>query len=80
MGPDRKKEAGGVKGPRPLLLALLLLSGCGALNDTLVRMWFEDRGLSRRLSSQIREGLERRKSAPPAEVPKRPAPSFMDQG
>jgi hypothetical protein len=63
-----------------LLLALLLLSGCETVNDTLVRQWFKDSGLSRRLNYRIREGLERREAAPPADVPRRPAPDFLDQG
>ena len=66
---------------RPLLLALPLLAGCAALNDALVRSLFEDRNLSDRVNGQIREGLERRQSAPEQQVPaKRPAPAFLDQG
>jgi hypothetical protein len=64
----------------PVLLALVLLSGCEALNDTLVRQWFKDQGLSHRVNDQIREGLERRRGAPPANVPIRPASPFLDQG
>ena len=60
-------------------LALLLLSGCETLNDTLVRQWFKDSGLSHKVKDQIREGLERRKSAP-VNIPARPAPAFLDQG
>ena len=63
-----------------LLLAPLLLSGCAALNDALVRRWYGDRGLSDRVNSQIREGLEKRMSAPERVLPKRPAPAFLDQG
>jgi len=74
-----RKAEGGVRRTGPLLLAFLLLSGCGALNDSLVRFWFQDRELGERVNSQIREGLERRMSAP-AEVPKIPAPAFLDQG
>jgi hypothetical protein len=62
------------------LLAFLLLSGCETLNDTLVRQRFKERGLSDRVNDQIREGLERREAAPPAKVPARPAPAFLDQG
>ena len=61
------------------LLALVLLSGCETLNDAFVRRWFKDPSLSRRVNSQIREGLEKRKGAAPGTVP-RPAPAFMDQG
>ena len=64
----------------PLLLALLLLAGCSALNDALVRTWFQDRDLSDRVSSQIREGLKKRMSAPAQPLPHRPAPAFLDQG
>jgi hypothetical protein len=63
-----------------LLSAILLLGGCAALNDTLVRMWFQDQGLSDRINTQIREGLERRMSAPEQTVPRQPAPVFIDQG
>jgi hypothetical protein len=64
----------------PLLLAPLLLSGCAALNDSLVRSWYGDRDLGDRVNSQIREGIERRMSAPEQVLPKRPAPAFLDQG
>jgi hypothetical protein len=63
-----------------MLLALLLLSGCEALNDSLVRLWFQEPGLSNRVNSQIREGLIRRMSAPAAQAPRRPAPAFLDLG
>ena len=63
-----------------LLSAILLLGGCAALNDSLVRMWFQDQGLSDRINTQIREGLERRRSAPEQNVPRQPAPVFIDQG
>ena len=69
-----------MKRQAPLLLTLLLLSGCGALNDSLVRIWFQDLELGSRVNSQIREGLKRRMSAPATELPKRPAPVFLDQG
>ena len=64
----------------PLILAPLLLPGCAALNDSLVRFRFEDRNLSGQINSRIREGLQRRDSAPAPELPKRPAPAFLDQG
>ena len=64
----------------PLILAPLLFAGCAELNDSLVRFWFEDRNLSDQVSSQIREGLQRRESAPAPALPKRPAPAFLDQG
>jgi hypothetical protein len=60
--------------------ALLLLSGCAAINDAVVRHWLMEPGLSGRVNSQIREGLERRKSSPPARGPGFPAPEFLDQG
>lgn len=69
-----------MKGPAPLLLTLLLLSGCEALNDSLVRIWFQDLELGSRVNSQIREGLKRRMSAPAQDLPKRPTPVFLDQG
>ena len=62
-----------------LIPALLLLSGCETVNETLVRQLHKDSGLGRRVNHQIREGLERRKAAP-GSVPKSPAPAFMDQG
>jgi hypothetical protein len=70
-----------VKRLAPLLLALVLalLSGCEGLNDALVRQWFKDSGLSRKVNEQIREGLERRK-ARPKDIPRTPAPDFLDQG
>ena len=63
-----------------LLLALPLLAGCSALNDTLVRIWYQDRGFGERVNSQIREGLERRRFAPAKVLPSKPAPAFLDQG
>jgi Mn-dependent DtxR family transcriptional regulator len=63
-----------------LLLALQFLAGCAGLNDALVRAWFLDHHLSDRVNSQIREGLERRMSAPAEVLPKKPAPAFLDQG
>jgi hypothetical protein len=63
-----------------LLLPLLLLSGCQTVNDAFVRRWLMEPGLSRRLNSQIREGLQRRNAAAPARIPGRPAPEFIDQG
>ena len=65
---------------RPLLLALVVLSGCESLNEAVVRQLFRDPGLSRRMNYQIREGLERRKTLPPADIPHKPAPTFLDQG
>lgn len=62
------------------MLGLLFLSGCETLNETLVRQMFKDHGVSRRVSDQIRDGLERRKRVPPADMPKKPAPFFLDQG
>ena len=70
-----------MRGARPLVLALvLLLPGCEALNDALVRHSFKDTGLSRSVDRQIREGLERRMVAPKAKIQPRPAPAFLDQG
>jgi len=63
-----------------LLVALLSLAGCAQLNDSLVRIRFEDRNLSNRMNSEIREGLEKRKSAPEQVQPRRPAPAFLDRG
>ena len=63
-----------------LLLALPLFAGCAGLNDSLVRFWFQDRSLGDRVNTQIREGLEHRESAPARELPKLPAPAFLDQG
>ena len=62
-----------------LLLALVSLAGCESLNEIVVRQLFKDHGLSREVSDQIREGLERRDKQP-AEIRKLPAPDFMDQG
>lgn len=76
-----KNESARVKRLSPwLLLALALLPGCEALNGALVRQSLKQWGLSRRLDSQIREGLEKRMTAPPAKTPTRPAPAFLDQG
>ena len=62
------------------LLTLLLLSGCESLNDAVVRRWFEDPALSRRVGHQIKDGLERREATPAARPPAVPAPAFLDQG
>lgn len=62
-----------------LLLALPLLSGCETINEALVRQIHKEPGLSRRINNQIREGLERKKAAPPGSIPKRTAPGNMDQ-
>lgn len=64
----------------PLLALSLLLGGCESLNETLVRQWFLDRGLSHEVGTRIREGLQRREEAPPRTGPIRPAPEFLDQG
>jgi hypothetical protein len=69
-----------VKFWRTALLALPLLAGCAALNDSLVHFWFQDRGLSHRVDRQIREGLEKRLSAPGKAPAQLPAPAFLDQG
>jgi hypothetical protein len=69
-----------VKFWRMVLLTLPLVAGCAALNDSLVRTWHQDRSLSNRVNRQIREGLERRLSAPERVSPKTPAPAFQDQG
>lgn len=63
-----------------LFCALVLLAGCESLNETLVRQMFIDHGVSREVSEQIREGLKRRQKAPPAELPRKAAPPFLDQG
>ena len=67
---------------RPILLlaALLLFSGCQTLNDSLVRQWLGDAGLSRRVHDQIREGMQRREEAPAPYLPAKPAPAFLDEG
>lgn len=62
-----------------LLLGLFFLSGCESLNEALVRQMFTDHGVSRKVSDQIREGLERREKLAPAK-PGKPAPAFLDQG
>ena len=80
MAPGGKKEKGEVIRRFPLLLALALLPGCAALNDSLVRAWFQDQNLSDRVHLQIREGLEKRMSVPVKERPQRSAPAFLDQG
>jgi hypothetical protein len=80
MAPGGKAENGGVMRFGLLSLALALLSGCETLNDAVVRQWFRDSGLSRRISNQIREGLEIREDAPPATLPAIPAPPFLDEG
>ena len=69
-----------MRGRVPLLLALPLLAGCSTLNDSLVRTRYQDLGLAERVNLQIREGLERRMSAPVQVLPKKPAPAFLDQG
>jgi len=69
-----------VKFWRMVLLALPLVAGCAALNDSLVHIWFQDRSLSNRVNRQIREGLKKRLSAPERVSPKIPAPAFQDQG
>lgn len=63
-----------------LLTALLLFSGCQALNDALVRQWLGDAGLSRRVHDQIREGMQRREKTPVPYLPAQPAPAFLDEG
>ena len=80
MAHGGKNESARVKRLSPLLLTLVLLQGCEALNDALVRQSLQDSGLSRSVDYQIREGLERRKVAPPVKVPPGPAPAFLDQG
>lgn len=69
-----------MKGWPTLLLTVLVLSGCESLNDSVVRVWFQDRALGHRVHDQIREGLQRRLSAPPAPLPKTTVPAFLDQG
>lgn len=65
-----------------VIIVATLLSGCESLNDVLVRQWFLDHGMSNKVGNQIREGLDRRMSAPPPKpaAPRRPAPEFLDQG
>lgn len=63
-----------------LLLGLFFLSGCESLNEALVRQMFTDHGVSRKVSDQIREGLERRQKLPQPDAPREPAPEFLDQG
>jgi hypothetical protein len=69
-----------MSGRIPLLLGLLLLGGCSSLDDALVRSFMQDRELRERVNDQIREGLERKKSAPEKLLPGNPAPPFLDQG
>lgn len=61
------------------MVVLLLLPGCASINDMLVRQMFKDWGVSRSISQQIKEGLERRREVPPP-GPKELAPPFMDMG
>jgi hypothetical protein len=79
MARGGKAEKGEVRSLLALLLALPLLSGCETINEALVRQIHKEPGLSRRMNNQIREGLERRKAAPPGTVPRRTAPGNMDQ-
>lgn len=65
--------------PLLLLLCVMLLSGCEALNEAVVRQMFKDRGVSRKLNIQILEGLEKRNKEAPAQPALRPPP-FLDQG
>ncbi len=67
-------------GWKALLLGLVFLPGCESLNEALVRQMFTDRSVSRKVSDQIREGLERRQKLPQADAPGKPAPAFLDQG
>jgi hypothetical protein len=74
-----EKEKGGVRRLGWLLLALLLLTGCEALNDALVRQSLKDGGLSSSVNRRIRQRLERNLAVPESR-PKTPAPAFLDQG
>lgn len=69
-----------MKGKPLLLCALVLLAGCESLNETLVRQMFIDHGVSREVGDRIRKGLERRQKTPAAELPREPAPPFLDLG
>ena len=80
MAGGGKKENRRVSRLIPLSAALLLFSGCQTLNDSLVRQWLGDAGLSRRVHDQIREGMQRREKAPVPYLPARPAPAFLDEG
>lgn len=63
-----------------LLLGTLFFAGCASVNDSLVRMWFQDTELGDRVNSQIRRGLDKRMSTPEKALPKKSAPAFLDQG
>ena len=80
MARGGEKEKGRVMRRQALIAGVLLLSGCETLNEVLVRQMFKDHGVSRRVSDQIREGLEIRMNLPPADAPATPAPPFLDQG
>jgi len=79
MARGGKKENERVRRLIPLLASLLLFSGCQTLNDSLVRQWLGDPGLSRRVRDQIREGMLRRE-APVRYLPAQPAQAFLDEG
>lgn len=80
MAGGGKKKDRRVRRLTLLLAALLLFSGCQTLNDSLVRQWLGDAGLSRRVHDQIREGMQRREQAPVPYLPAQPAPAFLDEG
>lgn len=80
MARGGEKEKGRVMRRQALIAGFFLLAGCETLNEALVRQMFKDHGVSRRVSDQIREGLERRIHRPPADAPATPAPPFLDQG
>jgi hypothetical protein len=63
-----------------LLLFCTLLCGCEAINDAFVRYNFKDSAFGRKVGEQLREGLERKLSAPPVKGPTQVAPAFWDQG
>ncbi len=79
MARGREEEKGCVMRLTVLLCVLVFLSGCETLNEAAVRFMFIEHGVSRKMSDQIREGLERRK-VQPAETPVKTAPPFLDQG
>lgn len=63
-----------------LTLFTTLLCGCESLSDLLVRQWFIDQHFSHEMSSTMNKQLKRKEASPPATLPRRTAPPFLDQG
>ncbi|MBJ6723092.1 hypothetical protein [Geomesophilobacter sediminis] len=65
-----------------IFLAAALLAGCESVQDSLVRQYFLDQGMSDQYGTYIREELERKMAAPPPAnlAPRRIAPQSLDQG